>query len=136
MTSSTIIKDLIHQELTPLANSPMFTVGSTTRKTGFGQPKLKDFHASNFDECLSGLSLGCNTILDLESFHDSILTKLDSITLSSNLFPKYKDLPHDFEYYHFLCGLHPYKVFPSRMESTQALANYKSIISNQANYYS
>jgi hypothetical protein len=126
LTSSTLIRNLIHQELAPFSTSSSFTTGSITRKTGFGQPESKDFHASRFDERLSGLSLGGDTLLDLESFHDSILIKLESITLSSNLFPKYKDLPRDFDYYRCLCGIDPYQALSSRLESTQALANYKS----------
>jgi hypothetical protein len=116
--------------LAPFITSSSFTTGSITKKTGFDQPASKDFHASTFGECISGLYLGGDTLLDLESFHDSIFTKLESITLSSNLFLKYKDLPRDFDYYHCLCGLHPYQALPSRLESTPALANYKSFGQN------
>lgn len=68
LTSSTSIKDLIHQELAPLTTSPSFTTGSSTRKAGFGQPESKDFHASKIGKRPSGLSLGGDTLLDLDHF--------------------------------------------------------------------
>jgi hypothetical protein len=48
--------------------------GTTTpRKTDFGQPESKDFHASKLETLLTGVVLSGDTLLDLELFFDSIL---------------------------------------------------------------
>jgi hypothetical protein len=71
-TDSTSFKQLLHTEVTSLVSSSTSSSGTVTRKTGFGQPESKDFHASKLEERLSGLTLTGDTLLDLEIFHDSI----------------------------------------------------------------
>lgn len=97
----------------------------STKKTGFSQPESKDFHASKLETLLAGIVLNGDSLLDLELFFDSILSKLESVTLTSSLYPKYKDLTITFDFKGKLCGLSPYPPLPYP-DSIQALANYKS----------
>jgi hypothetical protein len=50
---------------------------------------------------------------------------MESVTLTSSIYPKYKELKIDFDFKNKLCGLPPY---PSLLypESLQTQANYKS----------
>jgi hypothetical protein len=80
-------KQLLHMEVASLVCSSTSSSRNVTRKTGFGQPEYKNFHASKLEERLSGLTLTGDTLLDLEIFHDYIRSKLESLTLSSNISP-------------------------------------------------
>jgi hypothetical protein len=61
----------------------------------------------------------------LELFFYSILSKLELVTLTSSLYPKYKEFKIDFDFKNKLCGLPPYPSLPNP-KSVQAQANYKS----------
>jgi hypothetical protein len=63
-----------------------------SKKTGFSQLETKDFHASKLESLLTGVVLNGDSLLDLELFFDSILSKFESITLTSSLYPQYGHL--------------------------------------------
>lgn len=98
---------------------------SPSKKTGFTQPESKDFHSSKLEKLLEGITLGGDSLLDLELSFDSILSKFEAITLTSQLYPKYKDLTVDFDFKNKLCGLPPYPPFQFP-DNVQAEANYRS----------
>jgi hypothetical protein len=98
---------------------------STTQTTGFFQKESKDFHVSKLMKLLDLEVLNSDSLQDLEIFFDSILSHFNTVTLTTDLFPKYRDLPRTFDFYHHLCQLDR-TIRPSPADQAQGLANYKS----------
>lgn len=98
---------------------------STVRTTGFFQKETKDFHVSRLVKLLDGETLATDSLQDLEIFYDSILSHCNTVALTTDLYPKYRDLPITFDFYRHLCQLDR-TVRPSQADIAQAAANYKS----------
>jgi hypothetical protein len=98
---------------------------STSRSTGFFQKESKDFHVSKLVKLLELEVLHSDSLQDLEIFFDSILSHFNTVALTTDLYPRYRDLPLTFDFYCHLCQL-DCTVRPSPMDQAQGLANYKS----------
>jgi hypothetical protein len=98
---------------------------STPRPTGFFQKESKDFHVSKLIKLLELEVLHSDSLQDLEIFFDSILSHFNTVALTNDLYPRYRDLPPTFDFYRHLCQLDR-TICPSSMDQAQGLANYKS----------
>jgi hypothetical protein len=65
---------------------------SVTCLTGFHQPKSKDFHVSCLLKLLDTVTLASDSLQDLEMFHDTIRSHFATVSISSKIFPSYKNL--------------------------------------------
>jgi hypothetical protein len=95
------------------------------RSSGFFQKENKDFHVSKLVKLLADEKLGGDSLQDLELFFDGILSTFNSVALTNDLYPKYRDLPKSFDFQHHLCQLNR-TILPSIQDQHQARANYKS----------
>jgi hypothetical protein len=74
------------------------------RSSGFLQVELKDFHVSRLLKLLDTVTLASDSLQDLEIFYDTIQSHFATISVSSNIFPKYKDLLATFSFHTHLCS--------------------------------
>jgi hypothetical protein len=92
----------IMQQQMSSSHSPSTTTITTTpnssRLTGFHQKESKDFHVSKFIKLLQDDILNSDSLQDLELFFDGILSHLNTIAITSNLFPSYQDLDTTFDF--------------------------------------
>jgi hypothetical protein len=95
------------------------------RSSGFFQKESKDFHVSRLMKLLDQEVLRSDSLQDLELFFDSILAHFNTVALTSDLYPKYRDLPSTFDLYRHLCQL-DWSIRPSTPDQHQGLANYRS----------
>lgn len=78
-------------------NTTASSTGSP-RITGFHQKECKDFHVSKILKLLMGDILNSDSLQDLELFFDGIISHLNTIAITSNLFPSYQDLDSTFDF--------------------------------------
>jgi hypothetical protein len=76
----------------------------TTRLIGFHQHESKDFHVRRLLKLLDTVTLAGDSLQDLEIFHDTIQSNFATVSTSSNIFPKYKDLQSTFTFHEHLCS--------------------------------
>jgi hypothetical protein len=96
---------------------------SIPRITGFHQPESKDFHVSRLLKLLDTVTLASDSLQDLETFHDTIRSHFATVSISSNIFPNYKNLQPSFTFHEHLCS----PVINHSLSSSdiqQALLNY------------
>jgi hypothetical protein len=95
----------------------------STRPSGFHQPESKDFHVSCLLKLLDTVNLASDSLQDLETFHDTIQSHFSTVSTSSDIFPKYKNLTPTFKFQDHLCcpKLNPH-LKPSDLN--QSLLNY------------
>jgi hypothetical protein len=74
-----------------------------TRPSGFHQPESKDFHVSCLLKLLDTVNLASDSLQDLETFHVTIQSHFSTVSTSSNIFPKYKNLTPTFNFQDHLC---------------------------------
>jgi hypothetical protein len=101
------------------------TSSSIIRTLGFFQKESKDFHVSKLVKLLTDEKLGDDSLQDLELFFDGILATFNTVALTNDLYPKYRDLPKTFDLNHHLCQLNR-TIPPSVPDQHQAEANFKS----------
>jgi hypothetical protein len=101
------------------------TSSPPTRSSGFLQRESKDFHVSKLLKLLDNESLTGDSLQELEIFYDNILSHFNTVTLSNDLYPTYRNLTKNFDFERHLCQL-TRTIGPSPPELAQAKANYKS----------
>jgi hypothetical protein len=91
----------MQQQTSSSLHNPTGSSTSTThssRLTGFHQKESKDFHVSKFIKLLQDDILNSDSLQDLELFFDGIISHLNTIAITSNLFPSYQDLDTTFDF--------------------------------------
>lgn len=66
---------------------------STPRPTGFFQKKSKDFHVSHLMKLLEQEFLHSDSLQYLDILFESILSHFNTVALTTELYPRYCDLP-------------------------------------------
>jgi hypothetical protein len=120
--------DNMQQQQTPslVQSSPQTTSFSGSQKpTGFHQKESRDFHVSKFRKLLADDSLNSDSLQDLELFYDGIISHLNTVALTSDLFPSYQDLTTTFDFKDHLHDTFQ-SVHLSPLEYTQGLINYET----------
>ncbi len=97
----------------------------SSHPSGFFQKESKDFHVSHLIKLLTDESLASDSLQDLEIFYDSILSHFNTIALTADLYPKYRNLPKSFDFYRYLTQ-QDHTIRPSQDDIHQADANYRS----------
>ena len=59
---------------------------------------------SHLLKLLDTVTLASDSLQDLETFHDTIQFHISTVTTSSMIFPKYRDITQKFTFYHHLCS--------------------------------
>ncbi len=80
---------------------------------------------SKLVKLLNEEKLGGDSLQDLELYFDGILSTFNTVTLTTDLYPKYHDLPKTFDFQRHLCQLDR-TILPSISDQHQAQANYNS----------
>lgn len=90
----------LHRSSSPTTTTSNLTISShsTHRPTGFHQKESRDFHVSKLLKLLTDDILTSDSLQDLELFFDGITSHLNTIALTSNLFPSYQDLDTTFDF--------------------------------------
>jgi hypothetical protein len=112
------------QPPTPIHSSQQnISQTNSHRPTGFHQKESRDFHVSKFMKLLAEDTLNSDSLQDLELFYDSIISHLNTVVLTSDLFPSYQDLTSTFNFKD-----HLHDTFRSEnlthLEYMQGLINY------------
>jgi hypothetical protein len=119
--SASIAELALHQQPQSIDS----TISPSSRPHGFFQKESKDFHVSRLLKLLDTEVLQSDSLQDLELFFDSILSHFNTVALTSDLYPKYRDLTPTFDFYRHLCQLDR-TIHPSATDQHQGLANFMS----------
>jgi hypothetical protein len=98
---------------------------SSPHPHGFFQQETNEFHVSRLVKRLELEVLRSDSLQDLELFFDSVLSNFNTVALTTDLYPRYRDIPTNFDFYRHLCQLDR-TIRPPPVDQAQGLANYKS----------
>jgi hypothetical protein len=96
--------------------------GSFHSRVGFHQVESKDFNVSKFILNTDKIQLSGDRLVHLEHFWDSILRIFNTMCSQNQVYPCYRDLPHDFDFRAYLCDTPRL----SSTEITQAKLNFRA----------
>jgi hypothetical protein len=118
----------MHQQHTPsLVQSAQQTMppSGSHKPTGFHQKESRDFHVIKFIKLLADDTLNSDSLQDLELFYDGIISHLNNVALTSDLFPSYQDLTTTFDFKDHLHDTFQ-SVNLNQLDYTQGLINYET----------
>ncbi len=95
------------------------------KPTGFHQKESRDFHVIKFIKLLADDTLNSDSLQDLELFYDGIISHLNNVALTSDLFPSYQDLTTTFDFKDHLHDTFQ-SVNLNQLDYTQGLINYET----------